>query len=646
MALARDTRMDRRRRVLLDASAAEQAEGGKRDKNQLGQSDGAGKKGAGYSQDVRQACGTRLVQLIPVRKRSFTALIIASVSVTSLLLVAHYLVYVTGQLPWYGHPLAVALDATHPQSLAAWLGSHLWLMCLGTTILTFQLRRHKLDDYRGEYRLWFWLVITCLIASIDSTTHITELFGQALDRWAKINIGWSGKAVVLATLSALIGMLGLRLCTELKTVPASLVCWLLGLLCWAGSAALGQEMLRLDMAIQTRIWLRAGLWLIGLTSIWIAAVAYLRHVYMDAQRRFLARGLLARKASALPLKERVRQTIPFLRGRRDETEDDLEEGQAREASRWSIRGLFRRKPKPEAAESDAGRATKKAKSKPVAATASTTAQPQSPPSQPSSQPVRPLEAANRTQASAAPQGNSTTSNVRPVTQSQPSTAQATSSNAASSNSTSSAKRDNSASKENSGDADTKKRGLLSRIKFWPGKDVPEEDATEYQKLTRQEKAEEQRKAAEERKLEREMVKAEKAKAKEAIAAQRAADKQAKKDAKQAAAANGQQREGIGKKLLKPVAAVGGMLKKVKLPSLSAFKLNPPETEGSEASATLKPANPNAPLPGTTSKPVAGGPQLSQRNNNANYDDDEDDDDDDRQMSKAERKKMRKQNRAA
>ncbi len=644
MALARDTRMDRRRRVLLDASAAEQAEGGKRDKNQSGQSDGSGKKGAGYSQDVRQACGTRLVQFIPVRKRSFTALVTASVTVTGVLLLAHYLVYVTGQLPWYGHPLAVALDATHPQSLAAWFGSHLWLLCLGATILTFQLRRHKLDDYRGEYRLWFWLVITCLIASIDSTTHITELLGQGLDRWAKINVGWSGKAIVLATLSTLIGMLGLRLCTELKSVPTSLICWLLGLSLWAGSAALGQEMLRLDMAIQTRIWLRAGLWLAGLTSIWIAAVAYLRYVYMDAQRRFLARGLLARRASAVPLKERMRQSIPFLRGRNRDTDEDLDEDQAEEPKRWSLRGLLRRKPKPEASEAETGRASKKAKAKP-AAVASTTTQTQAAQAQPTQQPARPVEPASRPQPSVAPQ-LSAAGNARPTQQSQPAGTQTSVSAAGAGSAT---KRDAAAAKESDSETQPKKRGLLSRIKFWPGKDVPEEEAVEYQKLTHEEKAEEKRKAAEERRLEREMAKADKAREKEARAAQRAADKQARKDARQAAAASGEPKEGMGKKLLKPVAAVGGMLKKIKLPSLSAFKLNPPEMDGSEtdatATSTLKPANPNGPLPGTSSKPVAGGPQLSQRSNNTNYDEDEEDEDD-RNLSKADRKKLRKQNRAA
>ncbi len=640
--------MDRRRRVLLDASSAEQAEGTRKNNTVSQPGELAHKKGAGYSQDVRQACGTRLVQLIPVRRRSFIAVIVASIAITASLLTAHYLVYVNGWLPWYGHPLAVALDATHPQSIAAWLGSHLWLLCLGATILTFQLRRHKLDDYNGEYRLWFWLVFTCIIASIDSTTHITELFGHSLDRWSRANIGWSGQAVVLATLATLVGMLGLRLCTELKTVPLSLICWLIGLASWAGSALLSQEMFRVDMAIQTRIWLRAGLWLVGLTSIWIAAVAYLRHVYMEAQRRFLARGLLARRSAGITLTERMRQTIPFMRTRQEGDAQASEAGT--EASRWSLKRMFRRKPKDDEGAAETSKADRKSKAKPTSATSKPgeTSKPQEV-SRPQTvetqrtdqtarpQPAAPLAAQNRPQFSA----NSANTNAANTGGA---TTQAATGTSATANKTSSKPSTSTASSDA-----PKKSGLWPfKFKLWPGKEVGEEDAPEYQKLLKEEKAAERKRLQEERQLQKEHARAEKAAAKQARSAQREADKSAKREAQQKQNTDGtaKKKSGIGKTLLKPLAAVGGALKKVKLPTLSAFKLNPPESENDTTASkpsTLKPVTQEKPLPSTAK--TSTGPQLSQRNVQNQQDDDEDDEDD-RNMSRADRKKLRKQNRAA
>lgn len=342
MPISRDPRAERRRRVLMDTTD-ETDTGQTRSRRRVnrGTTDEDAvqpRRSAGYSQDVRKACGQRLVQLIPVRRRSFLAVIFVSMMIPAFLLTAHYLIYVSGTLPWYGQPLAVPWDATHPNSIASWFSSHIWLLCLGATILTFQLRRHKLDDYSGEYRLWFWLVITCLAASIDATTHLSELFGLALDHWAQLNIGWSGPAVVKTIVAVLIGMLGLRLCTELKAVPLSLIFWLVGLVAWAGSAALGQEELRLDVSVQLRFWLRAALWLGGLTAVWLAALSYLRYVYIDAQRRFLARGRLANQG--IPIGQRIRENIPSLPamprfGRRASEEGEaVENGEA--TSRWRM----------------------------------------------------------------------------------------------------------------------------------------------------------------------------------------------------------------------------------------------------------------------------------------------------------------------
>ena len=316
MPITRDARMDRRRRLLRDAGEAEIAEGAppRRTSSRGTATDEASgtlpKRKAGYSQDVRRACGQRLVQLIPVRRRSFAAVICVSFLLTGGLLAAHYWVHVTGQLQWWRHPLAVALDIGHPRSIAAWLSSQLWLLCLGATVLTFQLRRHKLDDYNGEYRLWFWLVATCLVASIDATTSITELFALALDPWAQRQLGWSGPAVVDATLAVLIGMLGLRMCSELKAVPLSLVWWLSGLAAWAVSAALSRPEFQLQLSAPVRYWLTFACWLEGLTLIWLAAVTYLRTVYLEAQQRFLLRGGLA--TQRIPLGQRLRQSLPSL----------------------------------------------------------------------------------------------------------------------------------------------------------------------------------------------------------------------------------------------------------------------------------------------------------------------------------------------
>lgn len=352
MPISRDARTNRRRRLLRDTSEMETGDNTSQRRNasrpiEVEEFDGtAPKRKAGYSQDVRKACGQRLVQLIPVRRRSFAGVVVVSLLIPGLLLAAHYMIHVSGQLQWWRHPLAIALDIGHPRSIAAWLCSQLWLLCLGATVLTFQLRRHKLDDYNGEYRLWFWLVLTCLIASVDATTNITSLFALALDPWAQTRLGWSGPAVVDSTMAVLIGMLGLRMCGELKSVPLSLVCWLLGLVLWSGSAALARPEFLLEMSAPIRYWLTAALWISGLTMIWLAALAYLRNIYIEAQRRFLLRGHLA--SSGIPLRQRLRESLPNMpRFRRNSqsvfgaNETAEADSDQRRSWRWSLLGFMK-----------------------------------------------------------------------------------------------------------------------------------------------------------------------------------------------------------------------------------------------------------------------------------------------------------------
>ncbi|MCA9128411.1 MAG: hypothetical protein KDB22_15095 [Planctomycetales bacterium] len=351
MPIARDPRNERRRRILRDSlddqSPAKNSAAQKRGNTSTDAADSANsRRGAGYSQDVRQVCGHRLVQLIPIRKRSYLAVLLISWLVPAALLALHYMIYVQGR--WYGHPLALSLDANYPRSIVAWVTSQLWLLCLGTTVLTFQLRRHKLDDYRGDYRLWFWLVLTCLIGSFQSSTGIIGLFASALDPWSRLNVGWSGPMVVTATVSVLLGMLALRLCTELKNVPSSVAWMLLGLLGWATSAALAQPEFTIQLSAQHRAWLVASCWLYGLTFIWLSGLTYLRHVYIQAQHRFLLRGRLAASVNAIPVHQRIRESLPslpslprFLRQTgelaNEDSADNSESIKTTRSSRWSRR---------------------------------------------------------------------------------------------------------------------------------------------------------------------------------------------------------------------------------------------------------------------------------------------------------------------
>ena len=58
-----------------------------------------------------------------------------------------------------------AIDAGAAGNLAAWFSSCLLLMAAACSLQIYNLRRHKIDDYRGRYRIWVWAAIALLFTT-------------------------------------------------------------------------------------------------------------------------------------------------------------------------------------------------------------------------------------------------------------------------------------------------------------------------------------------------------------------------------------------------------------------------------------------------------------------------------------------------
>lgn len=642
MPLARDPRNDRRRRMLrenaMESGGQTGATSARRSRKGQDEPEPQGvRKSAGYSQDVRRACGHRLVQLIPVRPWSYIGLVLVSLAIPALLSSAHYLVYVNGHLPWYGHPLALTLDASYARSLAAWFADKLWMLCLAATVLTFQLRRHKLDDYSGEYRLWFWLVLTCIIGSLEAATGVMGLFGAALNHWAVTTLGWSGPAVVKATVAVLVGLLGLRLCSELKSNPASVVFMLLGLVAWGGSAALAQPELNVSLSQQVRIWLQATLWLGGLTCIWIASLSYLRGVYIEAQQRFLRRHVLA--TNSVPLGQRMRDAIPsFSRTTTDET--DASDSPARRwAMPWSKDRGGQEELEPDNRGAKPSTRGKAAAAKTGGTTPVTTAS--------TASPAKQAAAGTASETSSTSDRDDNSSEADSPTakrgllgflkrdRSETSTAKQTKDDVAARSATPAARSGDQPTEDAQNEEETSSRWL-----GWLRRPKNNDDAEEFRKVTSGKSAESEPRLTRRQRKQQALQ----ANAAEPTAAAKARSEQ---DQAEPNAEDKPPKSWLPKMPSIPKPNVTGWtskirLPKLKMPKLPSLRLAPPEEEESNPSSSASQKSKSS-LPST-----APSGQSSSAARNASPSIDDEDDPDARPLSKAERKRLRRmqQNRAA
>lgn len=296
----------------------------------------------GYSQAVRRTCQQRMVQLIPIRRGTLTVVLAGMWMIWAGLVLAHYWLHVpAASIPAASETAASTASASVPataaatvstklpifelfnlrssNSIAHWLTCQLWMLTALAAWMNFRLRRHKLDDYRARYRIWAVLACAALFSSFDASSSFLYLLGMSVDGWTRSEIGYGGWPLVLATFASLIGILGIRLCNELRTVPGSVAFWLTGLMAWAASALLGTGLIKTSWNPATVDLIVGSCWLGGILLVFQAAGVYLRQTYIAAQKRFLERNGM----NLQPIRFKAPQLkLPFQRKKGDQDENE------------------------------------------------------------------------------------------------------------------------------------------------------------------------------------------------------------------------------------------------------------------------------------------------------------------------------------
>src|SRR3954468_9168913 len=82
---------------------------------------------------------------------------------------------------------AAAFDVTARGNLTAWLAGVVLFLASGFCVMTYSIRRHRIDDYRGRYRVWLAAALACLALSANSVTGLHGVLSEVLT----YATGWS-----------------------------------------------------------------------------------------------------------------------------------------------------------------------------------------------------------------------------------------------------------------------------------------------------------------------------------------------------------------------------------------------------------------------------------------------------------------------
>jgi hypothetical protein len=181
-----------------------------------------------------------------------------------------------------GRGPVAALDLASRSSLGCWFSSLLLLAISATMILVYLVRRHRIDDYHGRYRVWLWVAACSFIMAADQATGLREVFRDGMIAMTGTPLYQAGALwwVILDTL--LIVVLGSRLLMDMRTslLSAGMLLGAAALYALAATMHLGGLILT-DESRQTI--LLAGTGMFGNLLVWLATLVYGRQVVRDAE---------------------------------------------------------------------------------------------------------------------------------------------------------------------------------------------------------------------------------------------------------------------------------------------------------------------------------------------------------------------------
>jgi hypothetical protein len=276
---------ERRRRVLMD----ELAQPADSENAETAPSGSASAKGPvrAYGPAVLDQLQPRITELLPVRPLYTAAAILLALTGVAAIECIH--IHARTLPDGAAGASLAALDVAHSGGLDDWFSSLLLAGGAALAMVTYGVRRHRVDDYRGRYRVWLWIAAALAWGSLDAATQIHNALGLAIGALAGQTLvnGTPSAAVTISWLALyglLFGTLAIRLAIEiwssLQALSALGVAVLGYLLC--GMATL--DMLPTHGPLVDSV-MRTTLALVSHVALVSAIGLYARHVYLDATGR-------------------------------------------------------------------------------------------------------------------------------------------------------------------------------------------------------------------------------------------------------------------------------------------------------------------------------------------------------------------------
>jgi hypothetical protein len=182
-------------------------------------------------------------------------------------------------------PQSPVFDPSAAGSLGRWFSSLILLAAGVASLLVYNIRRHKVDDYQGRYRIWLWAAGCCLLMATDTAAPLHDWLGRRLSALAGTPLVGDGSIWWVVPAALLLGSVGSRLLVDVWECRISSGLLALATGCYLAAIAvhcgwLGPDPKDTPVA---QLLCDHGCRMVGHLLLLIAMTWHARHVLLDAQ---------------------------------------------------------------------------------------------------------------------------------------------------------------------------------------------------------------------------------------------------------------------------------------------------------------------------------------------------------------------------
>jgi hypothetical protein len=181
-----------------------------------------------------------------------------------------------------------SFDVLARGSLASWFAGVVLAVSAFASLLVYQIRRHRTDDYRGRYRWWLWLVPLLLLLSVSASTGWHEALSGTLTAMTGAEIAVGGKGWWLLAYGALFFPIVLQLGIEVWRSRLASTFLVATVAAYGVVAASQLGAWQLAQPHFNTI-LHSALLLSAHLGVLLTVMAYGRYVYLDAHNELATR---------------------------------------------------------------------------------------------------------------------------------------------------------------------------------------------------------------------------------------------------------------------------------------------------------------------------------------------------------------------